>query len=75
MICYPEGAGVLRSTGIVRRVDSLGRIVIPVELRQMLGIGVGTDVEMYSVGEDIVLEKRFPGKWLCIECLRLLGEM
>lgn len=44
-------------TGIVRRVDALGRIVIPIELRKTLGIKVGDPLEIYSDKGYIVLKK------------------
>lgn len=51
----------MKSTGIVRRVDDLGRIVIPKELRRMLGIDVGDGLEVFITGEQIVLQKYNPG--------------
>ena len=48
---------LLKSTGIVRRIDELGRIVIPKELRSMLGILNGDEMEIYLENESIVLKK------------------
>lgn len=44
-------------TGIVRRVDDLGRIVIPMELRRTLGINVKDPVSISVEGEKIILQK------------------
>ena len=38
----------MKSTGIVRKVDELGRIVLPIEMRRTLGIGVKDPLEMFS---------------------------
>lgn len=56
----PSGA-----TGIVRRIDDLGRVVIPKELRRMLGIKEGDPLEIFTDGERIVLRKYVPGCCLC----------
>ena len=47
----------MRDTGIVRRVDELGRIVIPMELRRTLGINVKDPIAIYTEGDRIILEK------------------
>ena len=47
----------MKSTGIIRRVDELGRIVIPVELRNKLGIGEKDPLEIFVDGSSIVLKK------------------
>lgn len=47
----------MRDTGIVRRVDDLGRIVIPMELRRTLGINVRDPLAIFVDGERIVLQK------------------
>jgi transcriptional pleiotropic regulator of transition state genes len=51
---------MLKSTGIVRKVDELGRVVIPIELRRTLGIGEKDALEIYVDGERIVLKKYEP---------------
>ena len=38
----------MKSTGIVRRVDELGRIVLPIELRQIMGIAVKDGLEIFT---------------------------
>ena len=47
----------MKSTGIVRKVDELGRIVIPSELRNRLAIGQKDPIEIYVDGSAIVLKK------------------
>lgn len=51
----------MKATGIVRRVDELGRIVIPSELRKTLGISEKDPIEIFIDGERIVLRKYVPG--------------
>ncbi|MDZ5608441.1 AbrB/MazE/SpoVT family DNA-binding domain-containing protein [Bacillus pseudomycoides] len=48
----------MKNTGISRKVDELGRVVIPVELRRTLGIGEGTSLEFHVDGENVVLKKK-----------------
>ena len=50
----------MKSTGMVRAVDGLGRIVLPIELRRTLGIEVKDPVEIFVDGEQIVLKKYLP---------------
>ena len=50
----------MKSTGMVRAVDVLGRIVIPIELRRTLGIEVKDPVEIFVDGDQIVLKKYLP---------------
>lgn len=47
---------MLKSTGIVRKVDELGRVVIPIELRRTLGISEKDALEIYVDGERIILK-------------------
>lgn len=52
------GEGMMKSTGIVRKVDDLGRVVIPIELRRNLGINEKDDaIEIYVDDDAIVLKK------------------
>lgn len=51
------GIFMIKSTGISRRVDELGRIVIPMELRTKLGIGEKDALDIYVDGVSIVLKK------------------
>ena len=55
----------MKSTGIVRKVDELGRIVIPIEMRRTLGVDSHDPVEMCVDGEDIIIRKYAPGCVLC----------
>ena len=55
----------MKATGIVRRVDELGRIVLPVELRRNMGIEVKDPLEIFVDGENIVLK---PYRPCCIFC-------
>lgn len=45
------------ATGIVRRVDDLGRIVIPIEIRKRMNITEGQPMELYVEGESIIFKK------------------
>ena len=47
----------MKSTGIVRRVDSLGRIVLPIELRNLLNIDPKDSLEIFVEGSTIMLKK------------------
>ncbi len=79
----------MKSTGIVRKVDELGRIVLPVELRRTLDIAEKDALEIYVDGASIVLKKYrpscifcdsirdvvvFKGKNVCHKCLRELKK-
>lgn len=55
----------MKSTGIVRKVDELGRIVIPKELRNTFDISEKDALEIYVDGEHIILKKYAPA---CIFC-------
>ncbi|MEK6265519.1 MAG: AbrB/MazE/SpoVT family DNA-binding domain-containing protein [Clostridium sp.] len=79
----------MKSTGIVRKVDELGRIVIPIELRRTLDIDIKDALEIYVDGDQIILKKYEPacifcqnardvvnykGKNICKDCLSELGS-
>ena len=51
----------MKATGIIRRVDDLGRIVIPKEVRRQLKITEGTPMELYTDGNKVIFQKYFPG--------------
>ena len=55
----------MKSTGIVRKVDELGRIVLQIELRRTMNIEVKDSLEIYVDGDQIVLKKYEPS---CIFC-------
>ena len=80
----------MKSTGIVRRIDDLGRIVLPIELRRTLDIGERETMEIFVEGSSVVLKKYRPtcifcdssrdiaifrGKHLCPKCLKELVEL
>ena len=46
----------MKSTGIVRRVDELGRVVIPIEIRNQFGIAEKDPIEIYVDGNSIILK-------------------
>ena len=50
---------ILKSTGVIRRIDELGRIVIPKEIRRNLGIRDGENVEIYTDSDNIILKKYY----------------
>lgn len=54
--------------GIVRTIDRLGRLVLPVEFEETMGVGPGTDLEVLLDGDAVVLRRYEPG---CVFC----GEM
>ncbi|MBQ6634108.1 MAG: AbrB/MazE/SpoVT family DNA-binding domain-containing protein [Ruminococcus sp.] len=47
----------MKSTGIVRKVDGLGRIVLPIELRRTYELKIGDAVEIYTEDDKIILKK------------------
>lgn len=55
----------MHDTGIVRRVDDLGRIVIPMELRRTLGIKVKDPLAIFVEGERIILTKHVDSCAIC----------
>ena len=74
----------MKATGIIRKVDELGRIVLPIELRRMLDIGEHDQLEIYISGDTIVLQKYerscvfcgssarltdYKGKTVCRDCM------
>ena len=80
----------MKSTGVVRRVDELGRIVIPIELRNKLGIAEKDPLEIYVDGSNIVLKKfetncvfcgsskklvEYEDKLICNKCIKKLTAL
>lgn len=49
----------MKSTGVVRRIDELGRIVIPKEIRRNLGIRDGENIEIFTDNDSIILKKYY----------------
>lgn len=79
----------MKSTGIVRKVDELGRIVLPIELRRTLDINEKDSLEIYVDGNHIILKKyepacifcnsavnvtTFKGKNVCSDCMQQLVQ-
>ena len=80
----------MKSTGIVRRVDELGRIVIPIELRNKLKIAEKDPIEIYVDGSSIILKKHeescifcestknlseYKDKLICSKCLQNITKI
>ena len=78
----------MKTTGIVRKIDDLGRIVIPIELRRTMGIAIKDTLEIFVDGDQIILKKYHPccifcneaadvgpyeGKLVCKQCLKELA--
>ena len=78
----------MKSTGIVRKVDELGRIVLPIEMRRNLDIAERDSLEIYVDGDSIILRKyqpacvfcdntrgiiSFKGKNICPDCIAKLS--
>ena len=55
----------MKSTGIVRKIDELGRIVIPIEMRRTLGVDSHDPIELFIEAGAIILRKYAPGCVLC----------
>lgn len=80
----------MKSTGIVRKVDELGRIVLPIEMRRTLDIAEKDALEIYVEGSSVILKKykpscifcdtakdvtEFRGKNICPKCLKELKDL
>lgn len=79
----------MKAIGIVRRLDELGRICLPVEVRRILDIDMRDPLEIYVDGDEIILKKYKPmcvfcgdieeivnykGKNICKNCLKALSN-
>ena len=79
----------MKSTGIVRKVDELGRIVLPIELRRTLDINEKDPLEIYVDGGNIILKRyepacifcndatdiiNFKGRNICPKCIKELSS-
>ena len=58
----------MKSTGIVRKVDELGRIVLPIEMRRTLDIAERDSLEIYVDGSSVILKKFMDSCVFCDEC-------
>ncbi len=80
----------MKSIGIIRRIDSFGRVVLPMELRRLMDLDQDSAVELYVDGDNIVLHKynpacifcgsfdsikSFEGKIICEECAKRIGKL
>ena len=80
----------MKDTGIVRRLENLGRVVIPIEMRKTMGIDIKDPVEIYSDEDTIIIRKyqescmfcgaqdnltEFREKCICADCLQELKEL
>ncbi|CAM3277313.1 AbrB/MazE/SpoVT family DNA-binding domain-containing protein [Filibacter tadaridae] len=63
----------MKSTGVVRKIDQLGRIVIPKELRKTMSINEGDPMEIF-VEEDLILLKKYNAQGACIVTGDVLSE-
>ena len=79
----------MKATGIVRKLDELGRVVLPIELRRTLGIKVRDSMEIFVEGDTIMLKKyepscvfcgnaknvtQFKGRNVCQTCAKAIGK-
>ncbi len=60
----------MKSTGIVRKVDELGRIVLPIEMRRTLDIAERDALEIYVEGASVILKKYKPSCIFCDFCIQ-----
>jgi len=80
----------MKSTGIVRRIDKLGRLVIPKEIRKIFGIDALQGMEIHVEGQRIIISKHqnkcvfcdgteslvpFSGKLVCCACSGRIGQV
>ena len=79
----------MKSTGIIRKVDDLGRIVLPIELRRTLDIAERDELEIYMENDRIILQKfeaacvfcgsarslvSYRRKNVCQDCIKKMAE-
>jgi len=79
----------MKSTGVVRKVDELGRIVLPIEIRKVLDIKQKDAIEIFTDDDKIILQKYQPacvfcnntadviyfnGKRICADCIKQLKD-
>ena len=79
----------MKSTGIVRKIDELGRVVLPIELRRTYDLAVKDAIEIYTEDDKIILKKfqkscifcgetedltDYKGKTICSKCLEELKK-
>ena len=85
-----KGKYHMKSTGIIRKVDDLGRIVLPIEIRRTLDIAERDELEIYLDDDKVVLKKYEPscifcgsscglvtyhGRNVCMECIENMSNI
>lgn len=80
----------MKALGIVRTIDSLGRIVLPADLRRNLGYGVDEALEIFVEDDKIILKKysptclfcgsaentvKYKDKLICVGCAKKINEL
>ncbi len=80
----------MKTVGIIRKVDELGRVVLPVEMRRTLGIEERDPLEISLEGENVILRKvqnvcifcggekdllEYTGKCICCDCRREIHDL
>ena len=68
----------MKSTGIIRKVDGLGRVVLPAETRRLFDINVDDSLEIFTDEDTVVLRKYEPGCVFCGEssgCVEFKGKL
>ncbi len=80
----------MKSTGIVRKIDDLGRIVLPIELRRVLSLDKDSSLEIYVADDSIILKKyqpacifcgvvddinQYEGKNICVKCRENISKL
>ena len=84
-----QGVIIIKALGIARRIDKLGRVVLPIELRNTLDLKIGDALEIYTEGKNVILTKYergcifcgeasgiidYKGKNICTSCLKELSK-
>ncbi len=80
----------MKATGIVRKIDHLGRIVLPIELRRVLELDKDSSLEIYVENDTVILRKyeptcifcnsaenvkQYKGRNICMDCRKKIGEL
>ena len=80
----------MKSTGIVRRIDALGRFVLPIELRRLLELDTDSSIEIFTEEDAVILKKYQPacvfcgeakdvtqylGRNVCAKCIDTLAQL
>ncbi len=81
---------MMKSTGIVRKVDELGRVVLPIEIRRTLDIVERDELEIYLEDDKVIMKRHEPScifcsatrklvsyqnKSICSDCVRKINEI